>query len=267
MIQLTDFHASSEVFTPLRIVASTGSTNADVLADIDVPGTWPHFSALTCLDQRSGRGRLGRRWLADPGAVLAISIVLRPQEHGIGRAEFGRIPLVAGLAVRDAITEIVDDSVALKWPNDVRIGGAKVAGILCEASAGGAVVVGIGVNLADSRLAFEASALEPAIATSLAAHRRGRADARPMPPDRVLELIGLALRRRFATFIGSGGELSSLGPEYRVACETIGRGVRLEVPGSVVRGICVDVDEDGRLVIDTPAGRQAFTAGDVTHVR
>lgn len=94
-------------------------------------------------EQTEGRGRLGRRWLAAQGTSILCSIVLAP------RVEPARLPelsLVAGRACAEAIAAVTGLEPELKSPNDVLIGGRKVAGILSEAS-GGRVVVGIGINV------------------------------------------------------------------------------------------------------------------------
>ena len=92
--------------------------------------------------QTAGRGRLGRTWEAPPGTALLFSVLLRPPAD---RA-LPQLALVAGAAVADALEELTELSVQIKWPNDVMLRRQKVAGILAEAR-DGAVVVGIGVNL------------------------------------------------------------------------------------------------------------------------
>ncbi len=258
------------------MVSSTGSTNADVLAVVDgdaVSGEpmWPHLSALASLDQRSGRGRRGRIWATDPGAALAVSVVLRPHEFGMPREAYGRIPLVVGLAVRDVIMELISDTPSLKWPNDVLVGGRKIAGILCEVSPAGAVVAGIGLNLLDSATAFASSGVDPVVATSLAAQGAGNVGAR-----QVLVALGDAMRRRTDDLFGASGSLdaSGLREEYQRVCSTIGAEVRLEQPGGeVVAGRCVGIDSDGRLLLSSRDSSSvgdsisAFSSGDVVHVR
>ena len=105
---------------------------------------------LTDFQQR-GRGRVAdRRWAADPGKNLLFTVVLRIStgSGGIGGSP-QRLPLLAGLALALSIEEMYDLSVQLKWPNDLLVGGRKLAGILCEALVEGSrlgVLVGIGLN-------------------------------------------------------------------------------------------------------------------------
>ena len=99
---------------------------------------------LAAEQQSAGRGRLGRAWVAPPRAALTFSVLLRPA--AVPRARLGWLPLLAGVAVAAAIRAQAGVDAQLKWPNDVLVGGAKLAGILAEA-AGDAVVVGIGLNV------------------------------------------------------------------------------------------------------------------------
>ena len=97
-------------------------------------------------EQTEGRGRLGRSWHAPPGTSLLFSIVLVPPVPAERLAE---LTLVAGHAVAEAIAAETGLSPAIKHPNDVLIGGRKVAGVLAEA-AEGRVVLGIGINVSQS---------------------------------------------------------------------------------------------------------------------
>lgn len=98
----------------------------------------PHGTVALAEHQTEGRGRLGRVWVDEPGAGLSFSIVLRPPQP---LSRWPEITLLAAQAVADAIGE----SASVKDPNDVLVGGRKVAGILAEASEH--VVLGIGVNV------------------------------------------------------------------------------------------------------------------------
>jgi BirA family biotin operon repressor/biotin-[acetyl-CoA-carboxylase] ligase len=93
-------------------------------------------------EQSEGRGRLGRPWHAPPRTSVLVSVLLRPR---VDSARLPELSLIAGGAVAEAIAEVTGIEPAIKFPNDVLIGGRKVAGILAEAS-DGRVVLGIGVN-------------------------------------------------------------------------------------------------------------------------
>jgi BirA family transcriptional regulator, biotin operon repressor / biotin---[acetyl-CoA-carboxylase] ligase len=110
-------------------------------------------------EQTEGRGRLGRTWHAPAGSSLLFSIVLEPN---VPPERLPELSLVAGAAVAEALTTEANVDTTVKHPNDVLIGGRKVAGVLAE-SAEGRVVLGVGVNVAQSR-----DEMPPDTATSLA---------------------------------------------------------------------------------------------------
>jgi BirA family biotin operon repressor/biotin-[acetyl-CoA-carboxylase] ligase len=93
-------------------------------------------------EQTEGRGRLGRTWEAPAGTSVLVSVLLLPS---VAASRLPELSLVAGNAVAEAIQEVTGIEPAIKFPNDVLIGGRKVAGILAESSEG-RVVLGIGVN-------------------------------------------------------------------------------------------------------------------------
>jgi BirA family biotin operon repressor/biotin-[acetyl-CoA-carboxylase] ligase len=125
----------------IRTVEQTGSTNADMLALATagaVEGSW-----LRAERQSGGRGRQGRAWESPPGNFYGSTLVrLRPTDPPAAT-----LALVAAVAVEDAVATFLGPAATLKWPNDLLVDSAKLAGILLE-RAGDAVVIGIGVNLA-----------------------------------------------------------------------------------------------------------------------
>lgn len=128
----------------IRTVTETGSTSADLKA-LAATG-WPEGQWLLAERQTSGRGRLGRDWQSVTGNLHASTLIrLRPGDPlvtGLG--------LLAGIAVHDALAGLLPDAVIqLKWPNDVMVGPAKLAGMLLERE-GDAVILGIGVNVAQA---------------------------------------------------------------------------------------------------------------------
>jgi BirA family transcriptional regulator, biotin operon repressor / biotin---[acetyl-CoA-carboxylase] ligase len=131
----------------LNIVDVTGSTNSDLLADIASGHPPPEGSWLIARRQSSGRGRQGRAWLSDSGNFHGSTVVIgQPNDPPPAT-----LALVSAVAVFDTIAQLLPDTsahrLAIKWPNDLLVGDAKVSGILLERQ-GGATVVGIGVNLA-----------------------------------------------------------------------------------------------------------------------
>ncbi|MEP7334357.1 MAG: biotin--[acetyl-CoA-carboxylase] ligase [Actinomycetota bacterium] len=103
----------------------------------------PEGAVAATNEQTAGRGRLGRDWVAPPGSSVLASLVLHPD---VPTARLAELSLVAGRACAQALTEVAGVASTVKWPNDVLIGGRKVAGILAEAR-DGRVVLGIGINV------------------------------------------------------------------------------------------------------------------------
>lgn len=244
---------------------TVGSTNVVAAAD-PRPGR-----VVVAAHQSAGRGRRGRDWTAPPGTALAVSAVVPAPPARL----LGWTPLVAGLAVTRVLAAGPAPVPArVKWPNDVVVvdpgpqgaaatRGGKVCGVLAQVveAPGGSqvVVVGTGLNVSQS-----APELPVPTATSWLL-ARGRA-----LPEGVRErflsayLDGLAvLLERLVT------DPAGVRREYRAHCETLGRRVRIELPGGAQRtGTAVDVAEDGALVLRGDDGTVlAHHAGDVVHVR
>ena len=102
----------------------------------------PEGAVAVAEEQTEGRGRLGRTWHAPARTSVLVSVLLRPE---IEPSRLPELSLVAGGAVAEAIADVTGIDPAIKFPNDVLVGGRKVAGILAESSEG-RVVLGVGVN-------------------------------------------------------------------------------------------------------------------------
>jgi BirA family biotin operon repressor/biotin-[acetyl-CoA-carboxylase] ligase len=256
---------------------SAGSTNTELVrlaADSDLPA----FTTLITTNQTAGRGRLDRSWIAPAGSALAVSVVVRAPS-GSGVEGLGWLPLAAGTAMSDAVTAVLPDGVpvGLKWPNDVQIDGRKVCGILSElvphgasqraASAGVAVVIGAGLNLT-----MPADQLPVPTATSL---MLAGADVDAVDParliDRVLAAYLHSLTELVTALWQSEGDADRSGLRAAVVerCSTIGREVRVELPGGEqLIGRAVGIDTIGRLEVRDNADRvMAVAAGDIVHLR
>ena len=244
------------LWTSVEVVARTGSTNADLLGR-----GGPEGQVLVAEEQTAGRGRMGRSWVSQPGASLTFSVVLRPVF--VPAARRGWLPLLAGVAVATAVSAVAAVVATLKWPNDVLIDDRKLAGILAEQS-GDAVVIGIGLNVATPRDALPTSPVGPQ-ATSLLAE--GVKVAR----DVLLVAVLRNLERWYRAFREDPDPArSGLLAEYRTLCGTLGRSVRVELPGGrAVAGVAEDIDTDGRLLVreGDAASLTPVSAGDVIHLR
>lgn len=256
----TGLPKTARVSPRVAVSEHTGSTNADlaiVAADVD---GWPHLSVLVTDDQRSGRGRLDREWVAPAGASIACSIMVRLPELPMHAR--GWVPLAAGLAVRNAVSaQLSSEDVAVKWPNDVLVGGKKIAGILAEATLErDAIIVGFGINTA---MTLEQLPVETA--TSFAAVGEA-ADI-----DRLLAAVVAEFDSLTARLVAAGGDavVSGVLREVSDACATIDSAVRVHLPdGTSLVGAATAIDADGRLLVRSLDGTEtAVSAGDVVHVR
>jgi BirA family biotin operon repressor/biotin-[acetyl-CoA-carboxylase] ligase len=134
------FPLTSDLASNLVIAEHLPSTNAwqrDHLSEL------PDWAVVVTFSQTAGRGRLGRSWVSEPGGALAASILF-PVHTDHGRSW---LPLIVGAALVEAVHQLGVGSAVLKWPNDVLVGSAKLAGTLCEVLPDNRVVVGLGVNL------------------------------------------------------------------------------------------------------------------------
>jgi BirA family transcriptional regulator, biotin operon repressor / biotin---[acetyl-CoA-carboxylase] ligase len=268
-------------------VRRTGSTNADVaraLRDDPVGATasWPHLAVLVADHQAGGRGRAGRTWATPPGTSLTASVVLRPTVPLGGWSWLG---LLGGLAVARAVRARTGLATGVKWPNDVVVRDAddgvvpgwgrerKVAGVLAELVHARAVpdrpapppvaVLGLGVNVEQA-----ADGLPVPWATSLAA-------CGVAGPGRdlnaLLSAVGVELIALLASWEAAGGdaERSGLAAAVDGACTTLGRDVRVHLPGGdELVGRARRLADDGALVLALAGGSEVrVTVGDVDHIR
>jgi BirA family biotin operon repressor/biotin-[acetyl-CoA-carboxylase] ligase len=243
-----------ELWTSVEVVGRTGSTNADLLAR-----GGPEGQVLVAEEQTAGRGRMGRTWVSQPGASLTFSVLLRPA--AVPPARRGWLPLLTGVAVATAVRSVAGVPATLKWPNDVLAGVRKLAGILAEQS-GEAVVIGIGINVATAADALPVSAAGLQ-ATSLLV------EGADVAMDVLLTEVLNQLERYYLPFRADPDpERTGLLAAYRTLCGTLGRQVRVELPGdrSLV-GVAEDVDADGRLLVRAADTTTCISAGDVIHVR
>lgn len=271
------------VFSPLVTVDATGSTQDDLREDLlgGRSERWPHFSALHALSQSAGRGRSGRAWVTPPTGALTVSVVLRPL---VPASALGWLPLLGGLAVRDALAPLVDPSacqVGTKWPNDVvahcpglpDLPGwqrhRKLAGVLAELVAPAArpaekassreqaamVVLGIGVNV--DQVPEELPVPWAASLRMLGA----RAEV-----GELRESVGIQLRARLEQWEEAGGRPGpDLMEELRSACTTLGRAISVQTPDGQVSGTAVDLRPE--LVVDTGERLVSLQAGEVSLLR
>ena len=262
-LEAMELKLSSEFASRIEYLPVTGSTNSDLLSlSASKPELWTDFSVLVTDNQVAGRGRLDRQWVAQPGAGLAVSVLLRPTKFGMG--SFGWLPLLAGLAMKNAVSSLIEEApVSIKWPNDVLVAGEKIAGLLAEVlPSGDGVVIGAGLNLKQSK---EELPIEKA--TSLKLH-----GVENFELDDVLVRYLASFKRLYEEFSDSSGDAESSGLRQSVqeATSTIGTSVKVLLPdGSDFSGKAVGLDATGRLLVAMadPLEIRAVAAGDIQHLR
>jgi len=236
-----------------RVVELAETTSTNKVAVEEAGRGAPEGLVVVADYQSAGRGRFDRRWEAPKGKSLLFSVLARPEP---GELPPGGHHLAVGalsLALAEAVTEVAGVELALKWPNDLverRPPERKVAGLLAEMGAGDAMVIGAGLNVAWA----------PEGATCLE-----ELAARPLERGEILVEALLAFGRLY----GQWDEVRDL---YRERCSTLGREVTVTFSGGPpqVTGTAVDVDESGRLLLETagpggPATVVTIVAGDVAH--
>ncbi len=232
-------------FRELRWFAELDSTNRYLL-DAARAGTPPGVVAVAD-HQTAGRGRLGRTWVAPPGASLLMSVLLRPE---VAPERRHVLVTTAGLAMAEAVEATTGVVAGLKWPNDLLVGDRKLAGILAEAT-GDALVVGIGLNVEWHDVPAELT--EIATACNL---EGGRPTDRRTLLDEFLVRYGARL-----------GDLGDARRAYEARLVTVGRRVRVERAADAVVGVARGVDDAGHLLLDVDGRTETVTVGDVVHLR
>ena len=232
-------------FTDRRAFDSVPSTNT-VAAELVRGGEGRPGLVVVAAHQTAGRGRLGRSWEAPPHSSLLVSVVLDVSWVWDGRPQLATLALA--LSASDACGAVRP---RLKWPNDLVVGDGKVGGILAETvPAAGAIVAGLGLNL-----------------------RWG--DAMPPPPGLSLDALGAdldpeAVLADLLPILDArlDQDVETLLDDYRARSATLGRTVRVELPGGDVEGTALDVTADGHLLVQDPGGEvHTVAAGDVVHLR
>jgi BirA family biotin operon repressor/biotin-[acetyl-CoA-carboxylase] ligase len=212
----------------------------------------PEGTAVITDLQEQGRGRAGRTWQTMPGTALLCSVLLRPN---LSAREISSLPLVAGVAIAEAIEQISGLSCSLKWPNDVFIHGKKVCGILLQARTLGQqaefVNLGFGINVNS-----QCSEL-PDTATGLAIETGRRFDIAALE-----SAVFARLSARYATFLAASGRPSLDGWLDRAMF--MGDEVTIEQHQRAITGRLVGVARDGSLRLRTDAGEISVAIGEMT---
>jgi BirA family biotin operon repressor/biotin-[acetyl-CoA-carboxylase] ligase len=189
--------------------------------------------------QSAGRGRLDRKFEVPPRKGLTFSFAINAEK------DFGWIPLITGLAVSNAINNYVGESIVeIKWPNDLLVGGRKLAGILSEKTNSGAVV-GVGINIFQEQN-------ELPIANALSLSMVAKVDRTDLLIV-ILNELGNSLSR-----------IENLKNQYRQKCATIGKTVQVTLPnGEIIEDVAVGISDAGSLLLNS----REISVGDIVHLR
>jgi BirA family biotin operon repressor/biotin-[acetyl-CoA-carboxylase] ligase len=235
------------LWSEVDVVQRTGSTNSDLVARA-AEGRAAEGAVLVAEEQTAGRGRHGRTWSAPAGTAILASILLRPPPE----RRIAELSLVGGIAAADAAELALGLAAQIKWPNDVMVNRYKVAGVLAEAR-DGAVILGIGVNVNQTRDQLPADARVPAgsLRTIDGVVR-----------DRAALLVELLARLEDAYGSWRDGGITALydllGPRDFL------RGRRVSVDGA--SGVAIGIDRDGRLELETDGdGHRVVESGEVVY--
>ena len=206
--------------------------------------------------QTQGRGRLGRRWQSPPFTNLYLSVILRPQ---FPPAQAPQITLTAAVALAETVASFIAQPATIKWPNDILVGGKKLAGILSEASCDAErlhyVILGIGANL---NYAIDLMPEEIRERATSIAHITGNAVSRESFLRRLIQ----DLDRCYGELEDSG--FAALARRWQAHFNLRDRRVRVELLDQVVEGWARGIDGDGALLVEDDKGRQQrVIAGDV----
>ena len=226
-----------------------GSTNAEALARARAGERGPLW--ITAATQSAGRGRRGSTWVSTPGNLFATLLLTEPSVPDIA----SQLSFVTALALHDAVAECAPQLgplLKVKWPNDLLLGGAKLAGILIEAESNPvcAVAVGIGVNCAAHPDDTPYPATDMAAAGALVA------------PAALLGVLSLAFVRRLAQWQRGQG-FASVRADWLKRAAGLGQDIRVRLPERELSGRFQGLDDMGRLLLQAEGRVTPVTAGEV----
>ncbi|MEI8147223.1 MAG: biotin--[acetyl-CoA-carboxylase] ligase [Alphaproteobacteria bacterium] len=230
--------------------AEIGSTNSEALERAARGTEGPLW--LVADRQNAGRGRRGRTWMSEPGNLFATLLLTDPSPQ----AKVAELCFVAALALDDALLTLAPEigtRFLFKWPNDGLLDGAKIAGILVEATSRGpstSVAIGIGVNIAHHPTDT------PYRTTSL------NAAGLNLTRDQLFEALSASMVRALAVWRRGEG-FAAIRAGWLARAAGLGGPLRITTEGRLLEGIFAGVDADGQLILDTPDGRRFVTAGEV----
>ena len=241
----------------IRRFNSLPSTNAESARQA-MKGA-PEGLCIVAREQTAGRGRLHRKWISPAGAGIYFSMVLRPRLH---QSAWSLIPLMAALAVHDALREACALKTDIKWPNDLLANERKLCGVLAETietNAGRAVILGIGINLTSKAFPLELRD----IATSVEAITGKTPDS-----EVVLQTLVAKLAYRYELLNSADGPTRIIRAWTERSSYANGKRVRVSNGGESFEGWTCGLESDGALRVETHTGETKIVrAADVSALR
>lgn len=248
--------ATRELGRTLHHYETLESTNAKAFELAQEGGF--HGEVIVTEHQTAGKGRRGRSWVSPAGKSLAMSAILRPE---IPPSRAPEMTLVAAVALAETLRDSGVEA-SIKWPNDVQIGGKKVAGILTELSADVErvhfVVLGIGVNLNADATDFPPEVAE--IATSVSQTRNS-------PVHRALFTAALLAKLEAWLDVWTESGFEPVRTAWKNLSSTLGQEVLVRAEQRELRGIAEDIDASGALLLKVGDRIERVLSGDVEQVR
>lgn len=213
-------------------------------------------SALAIAENQSaGRGRGSNSWWTGPGS-LAVSLLLSPERRGIEMRYWSMIPLAAAVAIVRAASRIVSPiQLGVHWPNDVFLGGQKLAGVLVEGLPDARHIIGVGINV--NNTAKDAPAEIRHRVTTLADQSSDEIDR--------AEFLMEFLRKLAETLQTLAVAPARLAEEAHAMCLQRGFELAVQRGQQVLRGTCAGIAPDGALLLDMPRGRESIHSGVILH--
>ncbi len=238
----------------IHCVETTASTNQ--LAQQMVVEGAPEGQVVLAETQTAGRGRMGRRWESPSGVNIYCSVLLKPQ---IPPHQAPQLTFLSAVATAEVLTELYDINARVKWPNDILVGGRKIAGLLNELSAETeqihSLVLGIGINVNMTADQFPAGLRYPATSVRI---ETGELQSR-------VPLVRLLLQRidfLYAEFLEQG--FAPLRRRWEALFDLLDRQVEVDLGPRIISGVVGGLEPDGALRLFMPDGRiERVVAGDV----
>jgi len=244
-VEVTPLLHTRRLGKALHFLPQTESTN-QVAAEL-ARGGEPEGAVVVADAQTSGRGRLGRQWFSPPGTNLYVSVLLRPDVNPV---RVPQVSLIGALSVVRAVHRLHPGlELGVKWPNDVLLGGRKLAGILCEMAAEidhvHHLILGVGLNVNVTREQLPAEVADSAVSLRDAL---GAETSR----SRLLAAFLDELEQAYDLWTDAG--LAPFLDEWRELSILRGRRVKLAALTEEVEGTAADLSPDGALLLKLPDG-------------